>query len=202
MDTANPGRNTTRRALLAGGAALAAVGAAGFVWRASRSPRVRALLGIPEPVLDIAALKPAIPPVPLPEAMLVDAAGNPHPLSSFAGSGLVLNFWATWCAPCVAEMPALASLARRVAGDGIRVLAAASDSGGAAAVSRFFDRYGIDTLQVWLDPANAAGLALGTHGVTPTTIIIDRRGRETARLEGAVHWDTAAAVAEVRRLAG
>jgi len=174
---------TSRRVLLTGGAALAAAGTARLAWRASKSPRIRALFGIPEPVLDIAALKPAEPPVLVPDAMLVDAAGTRHALSSFTGTGLVLNFWATWCAPCVAEMPALARLAGRVEGDPIMVLAAASDSGGAAAVSRFFAQHKIENLQIWLDPNGAAG-------------------RERARLEGSAHWDTDAAVAEIRRLAG
>lgn len=194
--------STRRRVLLTGGAALAAAGAAGLTWRAARSTRVRALLGIPEPVLDITALKPAEPPVALPRAELEDAAGSRHTLASFAGTGLVLNFWATWCAPCVAEMPALAQLARRIEGDGILVLAASSDRGGAEAVSRFFARHRIGTLQIWLDPGGAAGRALGTGGITPTTLIVDRAGREAARLQGPAHWDTEAAVAEIRRLIG
>jgi thiol-disulfide isomerase/thioredoxin len=188
--------------LLTGGAALAAAGTAGLTWRASKSPRVRALLGIPEPVLDMSALKPAGAPTPLPEAELVDATGTWHALASFAGTGLVLNFWATWCPPCVAEMPALAQLARQIEPDGILVLAASSDSGGAAAVSRFFAQHRIDTLQVWLDPGGTAGRALGTGGITPTTLIIDRAGREMARLQGPAHWDTPEAATDIRRLIG
>jgi thiol-disulfide isomerase/thioredoxin len=163
---------------------------------------VRALLGLPEPVLDMAALKPIDPPAALPEAALVNAAGARHALSGFTGIGLVLNFWATWCPPCVAELPALARLARQVEPDGILVLAAASDHEGAAAVSRFFAQHRIDTLQVWLDPGGAAGLALGTGGITPTTLLIDRLGREKARLQGPADWDTAEAAENVRRLIG
>ncbi len=203
-DDPNPARRETprRRVLLTGGAALATAGTAGLAWRASKSPRVRALLGIPEPVLDITALRPAEQPAALPEAELMDSAGTRHALASFAGTGLVLNFWATWCAPCVAEMPALARLAGQVDGDGILVLAAASDNGGAAAVNRFFVEHRIGNLQIWLDPGGAAGRALGTGGITPTTLIVDRAGRERARLQGSAHWETDAAAAEIRRLIG
>lgn len=194
--------STRRRLLLLGGAALAATGTAGLTWQATKSPRIRALLGIAEPVLDITALKPAYSPLPLPAVELQDATGTRHPLASFAGTGLVLNFWATWCAPCVAEMPALAQLARHIEADGILVLAASSDNGGAAVVSRFFAQHRIDTLQVWLDPGGAAGRALGTGGITPTTLIVDRTGRERARLQAPAHWDTDAAAAEIRRLIG
>jgi thiol-disulfide isomerase/thioredoxin len=195
-------RATRRRVLLAGGAAVAAAGTAGLTWRAGTSPRVRGLVGIPEPVQDITALRRTEPPAELPKADLMDAAGVWHALTSFAGKGIVLNFWATWCAPCVGEMPALARLARHVEQDGILVLAAASDDGGAAAVRRFFAQREIDGLQIWLDPNGAAGLTLGTHGITPTTLIIDRSGHEKARLQGPARWDTGEAAAEIRRLTG
>jgi thiol-disulfide isomerase/thioredoxin len=194
-----------RRRLLAGGAAAVSAGAIGLAaWRAGKSSRVRDALGIGEPPLlqDAAALKPTEPPALVADAALLDAAGIAHTLSSFTGSGLVLNFWATWCQPCVVEMPALEDLARRVGGENIVVLAASSDRGGAATVSRFFAAHRIEGLTVWLDPDGAAGRALGTEGITPTTLIIDRAGRERARLEGPALWDSDAMVTAVRRLAG
>ncbi len=193
-----------RRMVMKGAVALASAGAIGVGWRASRSTRVRDALGIvtPPQLQDAAALKPIDPPATVRDAALLDATGVTHTLSSFAGSGLVLNFWATWCQPCVAEMPALDGLAHRVAGDNILVVAASSDRGGAATVSRFFAEHRIEGLSVWLDPDGAAGRALGTNGITPTTVIIDRAGRERARLEGPALWASDAMVAAVRRLAG
>jgi thiol-disulfide isomerase/thioredoxin len=132
---------------------------------------------------------------------LVDGAGAVHRLGEFAGSGLVVNLWATWCAPCVAELPALALLAGRVAGDGIRVLAVSSDRGGAAAVEAFYRAHGIAGLGVWLDPKGAAQEAWGLQGI-PTTLLVDRAGRERARAEGPVEWGSEAVVGEVRRLVG
>ena len=109
--------------------------------------------------------------------------------------------WATWCVPCVAELPALAALARRLRGEGILVLPASSDRGGAAAVEAFYRGHAIEGLPVWLDPKGAAAQAWGARGI-PTTLIIDRAGRERARAEGALDWASEAAVAEIKRLVG
>ena len=80
-------------------------------------------------------------------------------LAEFAGQGLVVNLWATWCVPCVAEMPALQAMARALAGDRIRVLALSSDRGGAAVVRKFYTENRIDGLDLWLDPKGEAARA-------------------------------------------
>ncbi|MBC4015221.1 TlpA family protein disulfide reductase [Siccirubricoccus deserti] len=139
------------------------------------------------------------PPRPLPEFGFTDAEGKPHGVGDFAGQGLVLNLWATWCPPCVAEMPALDRAQAALAAEGITVLALSSDRGGRAQVEPFYRDRGIRHLGLWLDPRGAAGRALGVRGL-PTTLIIDRQGRERARLEGAAEWDQPAMLAAIRRL--
>lgn len=129
----------------------------------------------------------------------LDQNGTPHQLAEFLGHGMVVNLWATWCVPCVAELPALATLARRLAPDDIAVLPLSSDRGGLAKVTAFYAERGITGLPILLDPKGAAGLAWGARGI-PTTLIIDRLGRERARAEGAADWATPAAAALIRRL--
>ena len=76
-----------------------------------------------------------------------------------AGDGMVINLWATWCVPCVAEMPALSKLAARLAPDDIAVMPLSSDRGGAEAVRRFYEAHAIGALPVLLDPQGAAAHA-------------------------------------------
>ncbi|WP_458097736.1 TlpA family protein disulfide reductase [Roseomonas sp. WA12] len=140
-------------------------------------------------------------PKPLPAFGLVDADGVRREIGFFAGKGVVLNLWATWCAPCVEEMPALDRLSALLAAEGILVVPASSDRGGKAQVEPFYARTGVKNLGVWLDPGSAATRALGARGL-PTTVLIDRQGRERGRLEGSAAWDGAALVADVRRLCG
>jgi len=136
---------------------------------------------------------------PLPDFTFTDAEGRPHGVADFAGRGLVINLWATWCPPCVAEMPALDRLAAALAREGILVLPLSSDRGGAAAVRAFYERTEVRHLGIWLDPRGAAGRALGVRGL-PTTLIVDRGGRERARLEGDAAWDAPEFIAAIRRL--
>ncbi len=137
----------------------------------------------------------------VPELRFSTADGTVRTLADYAGQGVVLNLWATWCVPCVAEMPALDALARLVAGDGVAVLALSSDRGGAPPVERFYRDKGIRTLPVLLDSQGDAARALGARGI-PTTLLIDRAGKERGRLEGAADWSSAEFVAAVRRMAG
>ncbi len=197
-------RPASRRRLLltAGVAVLGGTLAVAWRWGKPPAPEVHTPAGEHAVrLLGIAALQPTDPPAVVPPAELVDAAGVVHGLGEFAGHGLVVNLWATWCVPCVAELPALAALARRLRGEGILVLPASSDRGGAAAVEAFYRGHAIEGLPVWLDPKGAAAQAWGARGI-PTTLIIDRAGRERARAEGALDWASEAAVAEIKRLVG
>jgi thiol-disulfide isomerase/thioredoxin len=149
---------------------------------------------------EVAALTAATAPLKLPDLAFEDGSGAPKKLSDFRGKTVLLNLWATWCVPCVAEMPALDRLAQRVT-PGIAVVALSSDRGGAAAVERFYRERQIAHLPVALDPGGAGARALGARGI-PTTLIIGADGRERARLEGAADWGSPAAIAAIRRLVG
>jgi len=136
---------------------------------------------------------------PAPAVQFTDAEGKPHAFSDFAGQGLVVNLWATWCPPCVAEMPALDRLAGIVAAERIQVLALSSDRGGREVVQAFYTRLGLQRLGIWLDPRGAAARGAGARGL-PTTLIIDRDGMERGRLMGEAVWDAPPLVEAVRRL--
>jgi len=195
---------TTRRAALAATGSLAlATLAAVTLLRKPQAPEIHTPVADDEAVRlrPIATMVPTDPPTPPPEAQFLDAGGAAHQLADFAGKGLVVNLWATWCVPCVAEMPALQELARKVAAQGILVLPLSSDRGGAAVVQKFYAAHQIESLPIWLDPKGEVARAWGARGL-PTTLIIDRRGREVGRLEGAVDWASDATFVELRRLVG
>jgi thiol-disulfide isomerase/thioredoxin len=162
-------------------------------------------LGVRKPCAEelhdlAAALVPTDPPVAAPDIIFVAANGAEHHLEEFIGHGLVINLWATWCMPCIEEMPSLEQLSRTLAPDDIAVLPLSSDRGGASAVEAFFREHDITGLPILLDPKGAAVRSWHARGI-PTSLIIDKRGRERARLEGAADWSTPAAAAIVRRLA-
>ena len=136
-----------------------------------------------------------------PAFKFLTADGTERTLAEYAGQGVVLNFWATWCVPCVAEMPALDALARTGARERIAVLPLSSDRGGAAAVERFYKEKGIAALPVLLDPRGDAARAFGVRGI-PTTVIIDRTGQDRGRLEGAADWSSPAALLALRAAFG
>ena len=138
--------------------------------------------------------------VPLPPLTFTDADGVAKSLGDYAGRALIINLWATWCPPCVAEMPALDRLQAMLRGEGFSVLPLSSDRGGAAVVRAFYERIGVTNLPVLLDPRGVAARALGSRGL-PTSIIVNRRGQEVARVEGDVAWDSPPMVAALRRLA-
>ncbi len=200
---------TRRTILAAGGVVAAGTVAAMALLRKPAGPHVATLVpgAVPRSpsevvkVNGISRMIPAVPPAPPPEADFTDADGRKLTLASYAQKGLVVNLWATWCTPCVAEMPELSELARKVTGEGILVLPLSSDRGGAEVVRRFYQSHGIAGLPVLLDPKGVASRAWGARGL-PTTLIIDRQGREQGRVEGAIDWASEATIAELRRLVG
>jgi len=181
-------RLISRRMLLAAGGTLASAPFA-------RKPMAA------EPTLPQAELKILDPPEPAPAIVFLREDGTEHSLKEFRGWGMVLNFWATWCAPCIAEMPALAALSSNLAPDDIAVMPLSSDRGGAAAVRRFYAAQKITFLPVLLDPHGAAARLFGVDGI-PATVIVDKQGRIRARLEGAADWSQPATATLIRRLVG
>ena len=109
-------------------------------------------------------------------------------LDDFQGRTVLLNVWATWCPPCVEEMPTLDALQGELGGPGFEVVAVSIDRAGPEVVRRFFDRIGIENLEMYVDETAMAATALRAPGL-PATILIDEDGREVGRLMGPADWD-------------
>jgi cytochrome c biogenesis protein CcmG, thiol:disulfide interchange protein DsbE len=106
-------------------------------------------------------------------------------LNQFRGQIVVLNFWATWCPPCVEEMPSLVEMQRRMKAKGVTVVAVSIDED-ESAYRAFLKQHGVDLLTV-RDPAQKTPALYGTHG-WPETFIIDRNGVTRRKFIGAVDW--------------
>jgi thiol-disulfide isomerase/thioredoxin len=130
---------------------------------------------------------PASPLLPAPAISFVDLAGNTVSLSEFTGKIVLVNLWATWCAPCLREMPSLERMQSRL-GDKIAVVAISEDRGGGKTVEPFIDKLGLRSVKIYLDPKSAIERAFKVQGL-PTSILIDRKGRVLGRVEGAAEWD-------------
>ena len=137
-------------------------------------------------------------PLPGPALRFVDAAGVTSSLASLRGRPVVLNLWATWCAPCRQEMPSFERLQAALGGTRLEVLAVSVDAEGAAMVMPFLRSLGIDRLRVAHDAFRDAG-ALAAAGI-PLTLLIDAEGREVARRRGPSRWDDPGVIALIDRL--
>lgn len=145
---------------------------------------------------------PASSPRPAPDLVLRLPDGGETRLSDFRGRVVLLNLWATWCAPCVREMPSLDRLQALAGGPDFEVVALSLDRGGMHQVGPFFERLELSNLAVYLDPESVSMRELRPRGL-PTTILFDREGRELGRVEGEWEWDGPEAQALVRNaLAG
>ena len=131
---------------------------------------------------------PASRPRPSPPAVFTDADGKTLSLRDFAGKLVLVNLWATWCAPCRHEMPSLERLQTRL-GDKITILAISEDRGGSKAVAPFIAKLGLKVVKTYLDPESAVGRAFKVDGL-PTSFLIDRQGRVLGRVEGEAEWDS------------
>ena len=129
---------------------------------------------------------------------LPDLEGNWQRLSHFRGQVVLLNFWATWCPPCRAEMPSMEALYQTHRDQGFAILAVSSDVQGAAVVQPFLEQYRL-SFPVLLDPR---GQVTATYGVRslPTTYLLDRQGRVVSREIGARNWANAGAQALIASL--
>lgn len=126
-----------------------------------------------------------------------DGEGKSLGLSDFHGKSVLLNIWATWCVPCRKEMPALNRLEAKLGGPDFQVVPLSIDRGGADVVRKFFAEIGIKKLGMYLDVSGDATRTLSVVGL-PTTLIIDREGREIGRLIGPAEWDEPANIEFVK----
>lgn len=139
-------------------------------------------------------------PKPTSDAVFTDFEGQEMSLADFEGEVVVVNFWATWCAPCRKEMPSLDALAARYENADVRVLPIATGHNPRPAISRFLEDIEVSTLETALDPKSALAREMAVLGL-PITVILDRDGREIARLTGDADWASPSAFAIIDAVA-
>jgi thiol-disulfide isomerase/thioredoxin len=124
-----------------------------------------------------------------PAAVFNSPEGKPISLARFKGVPVLVNLWATWCAPCVKELPTIDKLAAAHRVDGqLGVVAVSQDDGPQASVEAFLKKLNVIDLAAYHDPKSALSAALGPDTVLPTTILYDADGREVWRYVGDLDW--------------
>lgn len=146
---------------------------------------------------EMAELVVIRPPRPAPLAAFT-LDGRETTLGEFRGKVLLVNFWATWCAPCLRELPSLDALQSALGGNGFEVVAIAADARGGQAVKEFMARLGVRSLAPYVDERLRLMSALGGDNSLPVTLLIDRRGREIARRTGEADWTSPEAIALIK----
>ncbi len=137
------------------------------------------------------------PPVEAPGFLLQDVAGRWIDLGVFRDRYVLLNFWATWCAPCIREMPSLERLQETLGPEGLVVLAISTDRGGGDKVRPFVARLGLEAMTIGLDPRSRVAQSFVVPGL-PTTYLIDPEGHMVGAMAGPAEWDERDALALIR----
>ena len=115
--------------------------------------------------------------------------GTELTLADYEGKLVLLNFWATWCAPCREEMPALAQLQDEYGGDDFEVVTVATGRNQPQAMVRFFEEIGVENLPLHTDARQQLAREMGVLGL-PVTVILGPDGLEIARLQGGADWSS------------
>jgi len=128
-----------------------------------------------------------------PKAMIttpfLDANGVEIDLSKFKGKTVLLNFWATWCAPCRAEMPSLDALNQTLGGDDFAVVTIATGRNPVPMIEQFFESTNVKSLPMLRDPKMSLARATGVFGL-PVTLVLNPQGQEIARVQGEADWNS------------
>jgi thiol-disulfide isomerase/thioredoxin len=176
-------------------AALCAAGLAFWAIFAPNSSSDAPAASTAEPRLE--KFTPANPPKPAPTGRVIAADGTEKTLAEWRGKYVLINFWATWCAPCVSEMPSLLRLQKAMGGDKFTVLAVSEDLKGWPVIGPFLERLSLKDLPAVHDPQGATARDFGVSGL-PATILIDPTGLVLGRVVGPAEWDGEAAKATLR----
>lgn len=187
-------RFTPKTLAILAGAAAAAAGA--IVLYVILSRPVHA---VPEPPPALARLEPENTAKSVPAVAFTDGRGRRHMLSEFRGRYVLLNLWATWCSPCVRELPALAALQAGMPKERLVVVAVNVGRSGAAETADFLNGHGAGALGVYLDGNIALMRAFRAYGL-PFSVLIDPQGREVAHAAGPNDWNAEAAIAYFKSL--
>lgn len=199
QEGAGPGKKRKSTVLWA---AVALIATVGVLYGASRMlSRDEAAQGLaPLAKGDMAKLTVADGPGPETAIKAVDADGKPVTLADFKGEVVVVNLWATWCAPCVREMPELARLQAAYEGKPVKVVAVSLDKGEADIAKAKAFIADKKPLRFYHGDYAVAFEVTPPAGGLPTTILYDRTGRERARLAGGADWSRPDAKAVIDRL--
>ncbi|TPI36550.1 TlpA family protein disulfide reductase [Mesorhizobium sp. B3-1-9] len=177
------GNNAPEKVAVAAGKDAAACAA-----KAGRAKQVAA-----KAVGQVAALQPADPPQSLKSLAFNGPDGKPMTLADHAGKTVLLNLWATWCAPCRAEMPALDALQKEKGGNAFEVVAVNVDTGDDTKPKKFLKEIGVQTLGFYRDPTIALFNEVKTRGLAlglPVTMLIDADGCLIAHMNGPAEWSS------------
>jgi thiol-disulfide isomerase/thioredoxin len=128
-------------------------------------------------------------PETLPEVRFQDAHGAEKSLADWRGKVVLVNLWATWCAPCRKEMPALDRLQKELGSPKFEVVAISVDRTGLAGARKFLDETKVENLALYADPTTRLSSQLKAVGL-PITVLLDTEGREIGRLVGPAEWDS------------
>ena len=144
---------------------------------------------------EMADFEYAFPPRGTPLAPF-EHEGAEMTLEDFRGRVILVNFWATWCAPCLKELPSLDALQETLGDEDFEVVAIAADPRGPEVAARFLEKLDISHLRLYADPRLRLASSVGGGSVLPVSILYDREGQEVGRLIGEADWESA----EARRL--
>jgi len=176
-----------RTALLAM-AALGAVGVLYVISSAARNPASLARGDLAAGAMADFTLWDS--PRPAPETPFQDANGRETTLGDFRGDAVLVNLWATWCKPCIEEMPALNALQKELGAAGLRVVAVSIDQEGARVAEPFLADLGADAIERYYDRTMGFARGLKAQTGVPLTVLYDPLGREVGRITGAADWDS------------
>jgi thiol-disulfide isomerase/thioredoxin len=138
------------------------------------------------------------PPQPAPAISFTDMAGNAVSLTDFKGSVTLVNLWATWCQPCLKEMPSLIRFQAKEGAE-LKVIAVSEDMGGPDKVKAFVDKHDLGKLAIYRDPKSAAMHGFELRGL-PTSILVGKDGKVLGMIVGEADWDSDKIAAAIKPL--